>query len=97
MGSSTNPMLKCKSKVFDSSLSKIYPKITIIFLINEHMEFNCLITHTHNATIREICEAFVGYTSTLCLGLVIMLNGFVDPTFQQIGKIRNTHKLYIYI
>jgi hypothetical protein len=26
---------------------QIYPKITIKLLINEHMEFNCLITHTH--------------------------------------------------
>ncbi len=37
------------------------------------------------------------YTSTLCLGLTIRLNDFVDATFQQIGKIRNTHKLNIYI
>ncbi len=76
---------------------QIYPKITIKPLINEHMEFNCLITHTHNATIKEICEAFAYYTSTLCLGLTTRLNDFVDPTFQQILYIKANMVVSVYV
>jgi hypothetical protein len=88
--------------VFDSSLStniskynnKNFDQWTNGVQLSNHTHTH---THTHNATIKEICEAFVDYTSTLCLGLTIRLNDFVDATFQQIGKIRNTHKLNIYI
>jgi hypothetical protein len=52
--------------------------------------------HTHGRQLMKFVR-LLWITHPLCLGLTIILNDFVDPTFQQIGEIKNTHKLNIYI